>query len=147
MNQLIENINKHIYLAIEFNYQIEINKLFKSCDLEIIEYTLNYYLSNIKNNYSLKEYFQVSHIVNLIYKNIKKTFNNLIIDEASTEADVLIEKLFNYKNRIITLPIKIKYIKEYTITSLINNNDLDSVIKLLLIKIAIVNYCLNMLNK
>ena len=147
---IINKIDRNISYIIEFNEPINFNLLFNFKNRKyviediILEELLNYYICNIKNIYINRKYIQSLYLINNIYKQCTNKINRLIVDEANIISDDIIQKISNVNKRNITLPLKINILKEYSISSIIHNKDLNFVIILIILKLAVVKYCLNL---
>lgn len=150
LNNMINKIDRNISYIIEFNEPVRLKSLFDFNKIkhnkndEILEELLNYYIFNIKAIYNNRKYLQNLYLINNIYKQCTHKTNKLIVDEANILSDDIIQKITNINKRNIALPIKISILKEYSISSIIHNKDLNFVITLIIIKLAIVNYSLNL---
>lgn len=139
-------INNCIYNIIEFNCTYKIKNIFnKNINDNEFELLLNFYINKIKDIKKIK-YTNIIPFCSKIYNSFIYNNNLLIRNEANIIFDDLLDKLTSKNNRTITLPINIKSLKEYTISSMVNNKNLNDVIMLLIIKMAILSYCIELFN-
>lgn len=136
-NNIIKKININIYLAIEYNSNINYKNIFRN-NIDY-DYIINYYLKNIYSTYNKKIYLEKKKLINIIYNNCK--CNRVIKEEASLIVDDIMDKLFHQNQRNISLPLNINSIIDYSISSIIKQKEIENVLKLFTIKIAIINYC------
>ena len=140
-NYIIKKINLSIYYAYKHDKIINIKKIYKrNNELETL---LNFYVNSIILKYPQKYHKQLSLLVNNVY-NKCLVKNSIVKDEASLITDDLVEKILCFNKRNISLPIKVDLLKEYSISSIIKKMELDNVIKLIIIKLAIIDYFLNL---
>lgn len=147
---LINKIDSNISYIVEFNEPINFNLLFNFKNRKyviediILEELLNYYICNIKNIYINRKYIQSLYLINNIYKQCTNKINRLIVDEANIISDDIIQKITNVNKRTIVLPLKIDILKEYSISSIIFNKDLNLVIELIILRLAIISFSLKL---
>lgn len=107
------------------------------------EIMINEYLNNICKKKLYNKYKKNKLLVDKIYNNYTKC-NPIIKNEAGLITDDLIDKCFYRKGRTIKRPISICNLTEYSISSIIRKKDVNNVIKMIILKLAITYYCINL---
>lgn len=131
----VNNVIDILYNNSLLNNLPEYIKLDKDTQKQITEDTINYYLTKIeslkmddieKNYYDIQEvtdYFSYSFNKKLTKKD-KSRFNE-VEDNGECIADDLIRKLFMKDDRKIKAPIKYDTLKQYCISNLLKDEDVD----------------------
>lgn len=143
---IIEKLEK-IY-AIEYHYDLNevissIKKLPLNKRKAVFENLINKLLLKIKTNNSFEEIKKVNRSVDdalEFFINEKKDYE--VSEEADSVVDDLICKILGQKNRHIELPIKVQFIEDFCIHSMIEQKDVERTLILIVIKLSIIDYCL-----
>lgn len=151
INFFDSKINNVIELLYNYNLFKSLPKNFILNEDErekIIENIINYYLKKIselnKNEAKIKnEYHNIQEVIDyfsyLNDSNINEKQKNsysIIEDNGECIADDLISKLFINDKRKITFPIKYNIIKQYCISSLISEENIDNVFFWIILKLS-----------
>ena len=140
LNNKIDYINKVINQHSLTDLTKEIINL-KERD-SILNNLLNYYLEKIKPIYKKEildnKYYKITEITDYF---IEDNEDDLIIEDGNTIVYDFLEKLNSNDNRL-TLPIDIKYIKEYSINNNIDKDDVTKEIIWMIILLATIYYCI-----
>ena len=146
LDYMINLINHNISYLLEYNVSIKINNIFNIRDNDnnkLKEELLNYYISNILYVYKKANYCQLLNLINKLFKICSNNYNKIVVDESNIIVDDILEKVLNINGRNITLPLNINLLIEYSISSIIKKKYLNDVINLIIIKFAIIYFCLN----
>ena len=154
VNETITFFDKKVNNVIDvlYNYSLlnnlpECIKLDKNTQKQIIEYTINYYLTKIeslnmddieKKYYDIQEvtdYF--SYSFNKKLKEKDKHIFNEIEDNGECIADDLIKKLFMKDDRNIKAPVKYDTLKRYCISNLLKDEDVDKAFLWIILKLSV----------
>ncbi len=149
IDNYVKDISKNIESKIENIKKIETD--YKLCSLlsnikdlspkdsdAILEKLLNMYLELLKPVYTRKEYSKISKQVDNITDFFVLDNNDYIIAEGDDIAEDLMDKLVNTNDRELNLPVKLEYIKEYWIKSIINIKDIQKTIMWIILRLATV---------
>ena len=143
VKDIIYDLNEKIKVISNLTNLTDLTKEIEKQDEKdsILNYLLNYYLEKIKPIYTKEKidnkYYLITEITDYFIENNE---DDLIIEDGSTIVYDFLEKL-NSKNRL-TLPIDIKYLKEYSINNNINKDDIIKEIVWMIILLATIYYCL-----
>ena len=111
---------------------------------KVLESLLNKYLKLLKPLYTKEKIRKISKKVDDLtdfFMDVKND-DDVIVSDGDFIADDLIAKVMNNNDRKIKLPIKIDYIKEYCITSLVKEKDINKELVWIILRIATIYYCL-----
>lgn len=155
VNETITFFDKKVNNVIDilYNYSM-LNNLPKYTELDenmqkqIIEDTINYYLTKIKSLNKKedieKDYHDIQEVLDyfsyLHNKNINKEDQDrfcVIEDNGECIADDLICKLFMSGDRKINSPIKYETLKQYCISNLISDEDVDKAFLWIILKLSV----------
>lgn len=143
----VNNVIDVLYNNSLLNNLPEYIKLDKDTQKQITEDTINYYLTKIeslnmddieKNYYDIQEvtdYFSYSFNKKLTEKD-KSRFNE-VEDNGECIADDLIRKLFMKDDRKIKAPIKYDTLKQYCISNLLKDEDVDKAFLWIILKLSV----------
>jgi hypothetical protein len=143
---IIENIIKDIKNITDEHYILE--DYFKSITDNELEDIINYYLFYFKNNikYSDINYNNINQITSIFDYNYNvsdkkdRIRNSNIMEEAEIISDDLLKKVTNYNDRSINLPINLDNLIKYSMSSFINNDNINLVIYWIILKYSIIYY-------
>ena len=153
LNEYVDTIHSTIedkiktIRAIEYHYELTslINSskgLSKTEVSTIMESLINKYLEFLKPLYSVEKHKQVSKEVDEITDFFSAGNDDTIVSEGDLIADDLIAKVAGRNNRKITLPIKIEFIKDYCISSIITPKEVDKVLLWIILRLSTIYFCL-----
>ena len=153
LNEYVDTIHSTIedkiktIRAIEYHYELTsiINSskgLSKTEVSTIMESLINKYLELLKPIYSVEKHKQVSKEVDEITDFFSAGNDDTIVSEGDLIADDLIAKVAGRNNRKITLPIKIEFIKDYCISSIITPKEVDKVLLWIILRLSTIYFCL-----
>lgn len=136
----IKNEKEHYDLSSIFNIMDN--------EEEIYESIINYYIKKIRDNHKIEdilkaessimkitEFFEYGYDIN---DEDKRRYYYMISEEANTIIFDLLKKAYNQNERNILLPIKIEYLKDYSISSFIKKEDVSKVIIWIILELAII---------
>lgn len=136
----IKNEKEHYDLSSIFNIMDN--------EEEIYESIINYYIKKIRDNHKIEdilkaessimkitEFFEYGYDIN---DEDKRRYYYMISEEANTIIFDLLKKAYNQNDRNILLPIKIEYLKDYSISSFIKKEDVSKVIIWIILELAII---------
>lgn len=154
VNETITFFDKKVNNVIDilYNYSLLNNlpsytKLDKNIQKQVIENTINYYLTKIKelNKDNIeKKYYDIQEITDYF----SYSFNNnidkketdrfcVIEDNGECIADDLIVKLFMNEDRMLNTPVKYDTLKQYCISNLISDEDVDKAFLWIILKLSV----------
>ncbi len=143
-NSIIQKLDNLIISISCEHFNIE--DLFNNMNNNSLEEIINHYLMNIKsikdNDIDLRIADKVLQCFDYNYgisDGDSRIINYSIMEEANIICDDLIKKIKGVNNRSITLPINLKVLMEYSISSYISSQDVNKVIYYLIIKLAIIH--------
>lgn len=153
LNEYVDTIHSTIedkiktIRAIEYHYELTslINSskgLSKTEVSTIMEILINKYLELLKPLYSVEKHKQVSKEVDEITDFFSAGNDDTIVSEGDLIADDLLAKVAGRNNRKITLPIKIEFIKDYCISSIITPKEVDKVLLWIILRLSTIYFCL-----
>lgn len=153
LNEYVDTIHSTIedkiktIRAIEYHYELTslINSskgLSKTKVSTIMESLINKYLELLKPLYSVEKHKQVSKEVDEITDFFSAGNDDTIVSEGDLIADDLLAKVAGRNNRKITLPIKIEFIKDYCISSIITPKEVDKVLLWIILRLSTIYFCL-----
>ena len=138
VNETITFFDKKVNNVIDilYNYSLLNNlprytKLDKNIQKQVIENTINYYLTKIKelNKDNIeKKYYDIQEITDRFC---------VIEDNGECIADDLIVKLFMNEDRILNTPVKYDTLKQYCISNLISDEDVDKAFLWIILKLSV----------
>lgn len=133
--------------AIEYHYELTsiINNskgLSKKEINSILESLINKYLELLKPIYSREKHKKISKEVDEITDFFSAGNDDTVISEGDLIADDLMAKVTGDNKRSISLPVKIEFIKDYCISSLISPKEIDDVLLWIILRLSTVYYCL-----
>lgn len=142
----LDNINElNAIVDSALNDHFELDLIFKNCSISTLEEFINYYLieiSNMTNKVidikicdSILEHFDYNFNVSDL-ESRKRNYS--IMEEANIICDDLIKKICNTNNRTISLPISIKNLVDYSISSYISNKDINKLLYFITVKLSII---------
>ena len=143
---IIENIIKDIKSITDEHYILKdyFNDITNKELEDIINYYLFYFMDNIK--YEKIDFNTINQITsifdynyNVSNKNDRITNSN-IMEEAEIISDDLLKKVTNYNDRSINLPINLDNLIKYSMSSFINNDNINLVIYWIILKYSIIYY-------
>lgn len=154
VNETITFFDKKVNNVIDilYNYSLLNNlpsytKLDKNIQKQVIENTINYYLTKIKelNKDNIeKKYYDIQEITDYFSysfnKNIDKKETDrfcVIEDNGESIADDLIVKLFMNEDRILNIPVKYDTLKQYCISNLISDEDVAKAFLWIILKLSV----------
>lgn len=134
--------------AIEYHY--DLNEVISSIKelptfqrKKILEKLINDLLLKIKTNNSYQDIKDVNNSADKALDFfVYETKDYEISEEADSVVDDLICKILGQKNRHIELPIKVQFIEDFCIHSMIEQKDIERTLILIVVKLSIVDYCL-----
>lgn len=134
--------------AIEYHYNLtdffkELKGLSKDVKHQVLEETLNKYLILLKPIYTKDGFKKISREIDDITDFFIDDFDDCIVSEGDLVADDLTAKLIGDNGRKLELPVKLSYLKEYCISSLISTKDIDKAIMWIILRLATIYYCLS----
>ena len=147
-----ENMEKKIEIIRGIEYHYELESLIKDLnglpDTEkdiVLENLLNKYLELLKPIYTKEKFKEVTREVDDITDFFadwgEDEEDDYIVSEGDMVADDLICKVIGDNDRNIQLPVELKYLKDYCITSLISPKLMDRVITWIILRYATTYYC------
>lgn len=156
MNIILENFDEKINKIKSIEYHYDLSSLFNVLDdkskqerEETFELLINYYLEELVNTTSLSKVIKMNFDVNevveffdytyLIQDEEEKRYYYMIKEEADCVVDDLIYKVYGRNKRKIELPIKIKDIKDFSISNLVLEKDIDKVMFWIILKLAVIH--------
>lgn len=153
LNEYVDTIHSTIedkiktIRAIEYHYELTslINSskgLSKTEVSTIMESLINKYLELLKPLYSVEKHKQVSKEVDEITDFFSAGNDDTIVSEGDLIADDLLAKVAGRNNRKIALPIKIEFIKDYCISSIITPKEVDKVLLWIILRLSTIYFCL-----
>lgn len=149
VDNICENINNKIKTidSVECHYELNslienINELSDKEKDEILEQLLNKFLELLKPIYTQEKYQKIAKKVDNITDYFLSNDDDNLVSDGDTIADDLIYKLVNYNGRKLNLPVKVEYIKEYSITSLVKDIELTKELIWIILRLATIYYCL-----
>lgn len=153
LNEYVDTIHSTIeekiktIIAIEYHYKltsiINSSKGLSKKEVSIImESLINKYLELLKPIYSVDKHKQVTREVDEITDFFSEGNDDAIISEGDLIADDLLAKVAGRNNRKITLPIKIEFIKDYCISSIITSKEVDKVLLWIILRLSTIYFCL-----
>ena len=143
---IIENIIKDIKSITDEHYILK--DYFNDITNKELEDIMNYYLFYFKDNikYEKIDFNKINQITsifdynyNVSNKNDRITNSN-IMEEAEIISDDLLKKVTNYNDRSINLPINLDNLIKYSMSSFINNDNINLVIYWIILKYSIIYY-------
>ncbi|MBR6949326.1 MAG: hypothetical protein IKH54_03980 [Bacilli bacterium] len=143
---IIENIIKDIKSITDEHYILK--DYFNDITNKELEDIMNYYLFYFKDNikYEKIDFNTINQITsifdynyNVSNKNDRITNSN-IMEEAEIISDDLLKKVTNYNDRSINLPINLDNLIKYSMSSFINNDNINLVIYWIILKYSIIYY-------
>lgn len=143
---IIENIIKDIKSITDEHYILK--DYFNDITNKELEDIMNYYLCYFKDNikYEKIDFNTINQITsifdynyNVSNKNDRITNSN-IMEEAEIISDDLLKKVTNYNDRSINLPINLDNLIKYSMSSFINNDNINLVIYWIILKYSIIYY-------
>ena len=150
LSSIISNINNIVYDYYLDEIFSKVTKLNKNESKEILENLINYYLKKIRDikinheiNFSSPDFDEIANFFKY-NKNDKENKNtSRIIDEADYVVDELCSKVIGSNNRVLELPLKIEYIENYCIGSIIRKEDINKALIWIVLKLSIIYNCLS----
>ena len=150
LSSIISNINNIVYDYYLDEIFSKIKNLSENESKEVLESLINYYLKNIRDikisheiNFSDPDFDEIANFFKY-NKNDKENKNtSRIIDEADYVVDELCSKVIGSNNRILELPLKIEYIENYCIGSVVKKEDLIKALIWIVLKLSIIYNCLS----
>ena len=150
LSSIISNINNIVYDYYLDEIFSKVTKLNKTESKEILENLINYYLKKIRDikinheiNFSSPDFDEIANFFKY-NKNDKENKNtSRIIDEADYVVDELCSKVIGSNNRVLELPLKIEYIENYCIGSIIRKEDINKALIWIVLKLSIIYNCLS----
>ena len=136
--------------SIVYHYELldvipDFNKKNSKEKKQIIEYTINFYLSKIKkmNNYNLikDNNYDIDEILDFFsYSNKQDNKNKYYVVEDSADyiVDDLLNKLFRNDNRKLNLPVHYDIINEYGLSSEIDEKDTTRAFLWIILKLSVI---------
>ena len=145
-----ENISSKLKIidGIEYHYElsslIDNTKKLSSEEIDkVLEKLLNKYLELLKLIYTKEKFSSISRKVDDITDFFTKDNDSTMVSDGDLIADDLLCKLINDNGRSLKLPIKLEYLKEYCITSLVKKSSVNNEIIWIILRLATIYYCLN----
>lgn len=146
---IFENINSKIKIIDNIEYQYDLNSLIENTNTlsnkeldKVLEKLLNKYLKLLKPIYTKNKFSKISKKVDDITDLFLSTDDDIFVSEGDSIADDLLCKLINDNGRNLNLPVKIEYIKEYSITCIIKEKDVTKELIWIILRLATIYYCL-----
>lgn len=150
LSSIIITINGIVY-----NYYLDeiftkIKNLSETDTKKVLEELINYYLKNIRDvkinheiDFSDPDFDEIADFFKYDKNDNNDKNTSRIIDEADYVVDELCSKVIGNNNRMLELPIKMEYIENYCIGSIIKKDEVIKTLMWIVLKLSIIYNCLS----